>query len=227
MPLELITISFRKQVKECPGTVSFYFDKPEGYAYLAGQQASMVLGESLRETELVRPMSFSSHPQDDFLRFTMHVDSGSVFKRKLLGLTSGDSIRITPPRGQFTWSDDSAGRVYWLAGGVGITPFASMLRGLGEAERARVALYHIAREYFPLEADYVERLETYKQANFTEMESDLRASKERLASGGGRFYISGSPKFVEAVEEILLDIGVAGERIVLDTFKGYEELLNS
>ena len=227
MPLELISITFRTQVEEGPGTVSFYFDKPAGYEYLAGQQVSLVLGKSLREKDLVRPMSFSSHPQDDFLRFTMHVGSGSVFKRKLLGLTSGETIQITPSRGQFTWPDDHEGRVYWLAGGVGITPFASMLRGLEEAERERVALYHVAREYFPLEADYTERLETFKQADFAEMESDLRGSKSRLIASNGRFYISGSPKFVDAVEEILLQIGVAGERIVLDTFKGYEELLNS
>ena len=226
MPIELVTITYQKQVEEVPGTVSFYFEKPEGYEYRAGQQASMVLGESPQDKALTRPMSFSSHPADPWLRFTMHVDSGSEFKQKLLSLQEGETIRISAARGQFTWPAGDE-RLYWIAGGVGITPFASMLRGVEQEEYRRIALFHIAREHFPLAEEYTKLPIIQKQADFETLEGDLRQAKERLASAGGLFHLSGSPKFVQAVRGILLDLGIEKEAVVLDSFNGYEELLNS
>ena len=226
MPIELFTLTYQKQVAEVPGTVSFYFEKPAGYTYQAGQQVSMVLGESLQDRALTRPMSFSSHPSDPFLRFTMHVDSGSDFKKKLLSLEAGHTIRISASRGQFTWPEGEE-RLYWIAGGVGITPFVSMLRGLKEQDYRRVALFHIAREHFPLAGEYRDLPIIQKQTDFETMERDLRQAKERLTQAGGLFYLSGSPKFVQTVRGILLELGIEKDAIVLDSFNGYEELLNS
>ena len=212
--------------KEYPGATSFYFTKPEGYEYTAGQHAKLSVNGVLQDKELTKSMSLTSAPHQGELSFAMHTDTDSVYKEKLCALEPGDTMYISDSLGEFT-CDLSAPRYYWIAGGVGITPFMSMLQDMehrSSEDLEKIALYHIAEENYLFGAYYTKLPITSAQANFQEMEAQLRAHGEHLASSKAPFYVSGSPRFVSGVRKILTTIEVDKERIKLDTFVGYKGL---
>lgn len=82
-----------------------------------------------------RVFSISSPPQADRLSVAVRVpEPSSSFKRALVGLRAGDRVHATGVHGDFLWP--RGGRPLLLvAGGIGVTPFLSQLRG-GDARDA-------------------------------------------------------------------------------------------
>lgn len=222
----LTPAAFLGKTHETDSIVSFYFEKPDGYTFEAGQSTKLCLNGDPGDKEMARTMSFCSAPSESELMFTMHIDSGSVFKTKLLELKPGDVVDLRNPRGEFVLPERFS-KLYFIAGGVGITPFMSMFRELeiNESELLKnIAFYHVSSGKFIFEEEYSKLPIHSAAANFDEMRSQLEAHQEHLSSCGNLFYISGSPRFVIGVRKILQGIGVDKEKIKLDSFAGYKEM---
>ncbi|MFH0861586.1 MAG: FAD-dependent oxidoreductase [Candidatus Altiarchaeota archaeon] len=107
------------------GWMSFRFGIPEGYSFKAGQFAMWRLGEGL-----MKPFTISNSPTEGgFLEFTTKM-SGSDYKKRLSALRPGDKVRLSQPLGKFTYLGQK--KMAFLAGGVGITPFRSIIRYLSD-----------------------------------------------------------------------------------------------
>src|SRR5438105_9818585 len=52
----------------------------------------------------------------------------SAFKRSLAELPVGAEVDVEPPKGTFVLPEDASRRLVFIAGGIGITTFRSMLR---------------------------------------------------------------------------------------------------
>ncbi len=72
------------------------------------------------------PFTISSAPEDDELRFT--IKRAGRFTREIHGLAPGDVVRFEGPYGTFCAHAEDRGSLALIAGGVGITPFFSLLR---------------------------------------------------------------------------------------------------
>src|SRR3954471_17859544 len=122
-----VTLRRREPVAE--RTLAFYFDKPAGFSHDAGQivMASLIEPPSMDAAGPSRTFTLASAPHEPELMIATRMrDSG--FKRALAALPVGASVRLEGPAGLMTLHEDAARPAVFLAGGIGITPFLSMVR---------------------------------------------------------------------------------------------------
>ena len=121
--------------------VSFRFERPDGYRYQAGQWLVVTLPDSAgaespppgsaldSDRAHIHHFSHSSSPLDPLLEFTTRL-RGTEFKNALAALQPGSELELEGPYGSFVLPAD-AGKVAFLAGGIGVTCVRSILRWLG------------------------------------------------------------------------------------------------
>lgn len=87
------------------------------------------------------PFSISSSSDSDTIRIC--VKHSGDYTNTINVLQPGDSVRIEGPYGQFSFTKAEHRTQVWLAGGIGITPFLSMIHSLDSA--TKVILYYSVR----------------------------------------------------------------------------------
>ena len=97
--------------------------------YRAGQYAAMDLETKEDAEGPVRSFTIASSPTEEgFILISTRIRD-TPFKKKLANLEIGTPIKITAPVGNFVLSeDDNSKCVVFLSGGIGVTPFRSMVK---------------------------------------------------------------------------------------------------
>jgi ferredoxin-NADP reductase len=97
--------------------------------YKAGQYAAMDLETKEDAEGPVRSFTIASSPtEEEFILIGTRIRD-TPFKKKLANLEIGTPIKITAPVGSFVLpEDDNSKRVVFLSGGIGVTPFRSMVK---------------------------------------------------------------------------------------------------
>ena len=108
-------------------TVAFQFQRPSNFLFRPGQFMDLTLrGPAKGLTSLTHTFSIASSCfASDILVATRMRDS--VFKRALSALPLGTEVSIRGPMGAFVLHSDASRPAVFLAGGIGIAPFLSML----------------------------------------------------------------------------------------------------
>jgi ferredoxin-NADP reductase len=226
MALQEIALRRREQVAE--GTFAFHFAKPAGFTHQAGQNALFSLHQESR------PFTLASAPHEPELMIATRMRE-STFKRALATLPIGASIRIDGPAGVMTLHEDGARPAVFLAGGIGITPFLSMVRD-ARARRLphRIVLFYSNRR--PQDAAFLREFSDIKDDRFrlvaTMTEAPdwpgekRRLSRELLSAHVGDlkeplYYFAGPPGMTMAVQGMLGELGVREEDMRSEEFYGY------
>jgi ferredoxin-NADP reductase len=161
----------------------------------------------------------------------------TAFKRTLAELEVGDEVDVEQPKGDYRLPEDTSREYVFVAGGIGITVFRSMLRYIrdtGEPYRVTLVYSNRDRESTPF-LDELQALEreldgfrlvlTMTDDEGWEGESrHLNADvlREHLGDlNGFTFLIAGPPPMVESVVESLQAAGVPEEQLLPDRFSGY------
>jgi ferredoxin-NADP reductase len=161
----------------------------------------------------------------------------SAFKRSLAELEVGDDIEVEPPKGDFRLPEDTSREYVFVAGGIGITVFRSMLRFIADEQLPyRVTLVYSNRDRDSSAfLDELQELES-RIPGFTliatmtgdpawEGESarvDAGFLRNHLGDLESRtFLVAGPPPMVQGVVEELNAAGVPEEQILPDGFSGY------
>jgi len=120
------TLLGRTEVAE--GTMAFQFEKPKDFVFKAGQYIDLTLFGSQPglQNGMTHTFSIASSPCDERLLVTTRMRN-TVFKRTLSALPIGSPARIEGPMGSFSLHNNTAKPAVFLAGGIGIAPFLSML----------------------------------------------------------------------------------------------------
>jgi ferredoxin-NADP reductase len=230
----------RREVAE--GTMAFQFEKPPGFVFTAGQFMDVTL-ISPRETDEegdTRAFSIASPPHEDSLTITTRMRD-TAFKRNLQSMPVGTSVTIAGPSGDLILHEDSSRPAVILTGGIGITPFRSIVL---DAVRRKlphaVSLFYSNRR--PEDAAFLDELQALERdhpkfrliATMTEMEKSRRrwvgergpidsALLSRYATRGRPpvYYVAGPPKMVKGLHAMLNQVGVADEDIRTEEFDGY------
>ncbi len=162
----------------------------------------------------------------------------SAFKRSLEELEVGAEVEVEPPKGNFALPEDTSRPYVFLAGGIGITVFRSMLRYIEDTgEPYDVTLVYSNRNR--AETAFLDELEEYERRNerfrlVLTMTDDpgwegetRRLDAEVLRDlvperlDDATFLVAGPPAFTEAMTEELASAGVEEERVVADKYSGY------
>ena len=234
------TLLGRTEVAE--GTMAFQFEKPPDFVFKAGQYIDLTLSTAQRESSngLTHTFSIVSSPFDEDLLVTTRIRN-TVFKQALSILPIGSGATIDGPMGSFSLHNNTARPAVFLAGGIGVAPFLSMLSyATGEKLRHPMVLFY-ANRYLE-DAAFINSLWNFERANprfrfiptLTRTDKNHRGwkgetghiSSEMLVKQvgivrGPIYYIAGPPTMVAATRRTLCEVGVDEDDIRTEEFAGY------
>jgi ferredoxin-NADP reductase len=189
------------------------------------------------EKGLRRHISLVTSPTEDGVVGLATRLRETAFKRTLAELEVGDEVQVEEPKGSFLLPEDTAAEYVFVAGGIGITVFRSMLRYVADASlpyRIRLVYSNRDRESsaFLDELEQLERrIEGLKVVLTMTDEEGWEGESRRLDADvlgelvGGledkTFFVAGPPGMVEGVSESLLAAGLPEDRVVAGKFSGY------
>src|ERR1700726_5282187 len=129
--------------------MAFQLEKPTNFAFKAGQYIDLTLSGSQSQLgpsdSMTHTFSIASSPSDKDLIVTTRMRN-TVFKQTISSLPIGSRARIEGPMGSFTLHNNTARPAVFLAGGIGIAPFLSMLSYAAEEKlRHPIVLFYANR----------------------------------------------------------------------------------
>jgi ferredoxin-NADP reductase/nitrite reductase/ring-hydroxylating ferredoxin subunit len=96
--------------------------------YNAGQFAFFDIGQVYNDPKgPIRHFTISSSPTENFIMFSTRIRD-SPYKKRLLTLEKGAKVKFRGPEGQFVLHQDYSKYTVFLSGGIGVTPFRSMIK---------------------------------------------------------------------------------------------------
>lgn len=226
-----------------PSILSIHLEKSgtqKPFAYLPGQYATISFYRKWRKSA-VRCFSIASSPlEQPNLEFGIRI-AGS-YTKALTKLKAGDLMDVSGPFGNFIFEPENKTHMVMCAGGIGVTPFMSMVRYATKLKLDnKITLILSARN--KVEVPYLEELKTLTEKNkhlkvmYVTDAGDLVMSKSgssKVYSGRiseevlndavdgnfsePRFYLCGPPPFMKSLTTMLKQKGVDQSRIVTEAF---------
>jgi ferredoxin-NADP reductase len=223
-------------------TMSFRFTKPPGWSYRAGQFVDITLLDP-PETDAegnLRGFSISSAPREDVITITTRLRD-TAFKRVLQAVPLGTLVKIEGPFGDLRLHHAARPAVL-LAGGIGITPFRSILVETigGGPLPYPVVVFHANRR--PEDAAFADEFRSLARTdpNLTFVPTVTAMPDAEHAWDGERghidaamlgrhvdglvdpiYYIAGPPGMVQALRAMLTASGVDEDDVRIEEFTGY------
>jgi ferredoxin-NADP reductase len=225
-----------------PDTYEFVFESDTPFSFKPGQYMEWTLPHAHEDGRGNRRFfTLSSSPGQREVRMGVKFYSKpSTFKKRLLAMQPGESMAVCHLAGDFTLPRDRREKLAFIAGGIGITPFASMIRHMLDTRDRRDAVMLDANwraediSYDPLLREAQERLglRTVHALSATECVPqdwegcvgfvDAKMVRQVLPDYRDRtFYISGPPAMVSAAKRAVTELGVKRSRIRTDYFPGF------
>ena len=225
--------------------MAFYFERPEGFAYRAGQRAllSLLDAKEFDGFGLTRTFTFASAPHEPELMIATRLRD-TAFKRTLQTAAPGLRVRLEQPEGHMTLHEDAGRPAVFIAGGIGITPFRAIVHDAAHLRLPhRLWLFYSNRR--PEDAPFLGELRALERDNpryrFVPTMTDAAASElpwngetgainaalleRHLGALSGTaapiYYVAGPQAMVISLENLLDDLGVAEDDVRDERFYGY------
>lgn len=229
-PKEKLLLKLKEKIQLAPDIYDFVFKLDKPFAYNAGQYMEWTLGFSNPDSRGNRRyFTVAASPTERNLGIGVKFyPNGSSFKKSLINMKQGDQIVASQLSGEFILPKDVSKKLVFIAGGIGITPFRSMIKYLLDKEEIRdiVLLYSNqtqsdivyknildeASKKLGIKVVYV-NTDTMGYIDDKEIREKVPDFKDRI------FYISGPHSMVDAFEKTLKNMGVS--KIKIDFFPGY------
>lgn len=240
MATQIVKLMRMEEIAE--GTMAFHFTRPPGFEFRPGQSIDMTLIDP-PETDgegNTRALSIASPPFEDHLTVATRMRD-SAFKRVLRNAPPGLEVKIESPGGSFTLHKNATKPAVLLAGGIGITPFLSMVRQAAKDKPSRL-LYLFYSNRRSEDAPFLDLLGRLPAENtnfrfiptMTGMAKSHRQwtgetgviNKEMLLRYVPQpvepiYYIAGPPAMVTAMRKMVVSAGVDEDDIRTEEFSGY------
>jgi len=233
------TIRLRTSETLADGTMAFHFEKPAGFAFKPGQAIELLLPD-VDGSEAGHAFSLVNAPFEDALVVATRMRD-TAYKRALRRLAPGAPVRLEGPFGSLTLHRNAARPAVFIAGGIGITPFMSMLRTAAHEGFLRdiVLIYSNRR---PEDAAFLPELlqlaRTHPRFKLVATMTDLATSTRAWDGPKGMVdaalireataalvapihYVVGPPAMVEAMRATLDGMGIDEADVRSEDFYGY------
>ncbi len=225
---------FKDKQEVARETMEFRFEKPDGFIYSAGQSMRL----KIPGTDEERTLSIVTAPHEEGLVFAMRM-RGSEFKKRLKRLSQGESVIASGPNGEFGLHKEEAMPSLYIAGGIGITAFISILSHIEHNKlKNKVTLLYSNRTREDI--SYYEKLRTLsknvpnvrvvfvltKESRENWHGESMRIDAEMIKGfvpdvSRGLFFVAATPEMVERMHDVLVTLGATPENIYSKRFKGY------
>ena len=233
----------RKRLENESGTIcSFYLFPQDGQPlppFEPGQFLTLKIPERGKGSQVIRCYSLSERPRDDYYRVSIRRMPGGRGSGTMHdAVQEGDWLDVRAPAGEFCIEVRCTRPLVMMAGGVGLTPFLSMMSALAHHAPGTEAwlFYSVCRREDLIQLGELKRLcglgrnlnlvicvtdDPNPETLPPEWERE-RISSELLArylpSLNYDFYFCGPPPMMRAIESLLKKAGVAADRIHYENF---------
>ena len=226
---------FQEIIPRTHDVTSYRFPRPAELKYKAGQFFFITLKQG--DKELSKHFSFSSSPTEkDHIEFTKKF-TDHEFSLALKAAKVGDWARIDAPYGQFTFEGEYP-KITLLGGGIGITPFMSICKNATDkALSSKITLFYGCRTEndVAFRAELEELAKKNKNLNIICI---INQPTEQWKGATGNisaemikqllpdyqenvFFTCGPPPMVEAMEKLVVSLGLPKEKLKRELFSGY------
>ena len=237
-----LTLKFKYAKQLAPDTGEFVFEPDTAINFRPGQYLEWTLGHDqvdLRGNR--RYFTIASSPTEkDLLLGVKFYEKPSTFKKSLANMKTGDTMIASQLSGDFVLPRNKNKKLVFIAGGIGVTPFRSMIKYLidtgekrdvvliyankTEADIAYKDILDLGVKTFNLKIIYVISEQKDKSIIWNGKMGyvDAKMITEEIKDFRDRyFYISGPPSMDSGTGNVLKNIGVSGSHIKTDFFPGF------
>jgi ferredoxin-NADP reductase len=242
-PKGKLFLRLQKTRELAPNIFEFSFLRPVNFSFHPGQYLEWTLPyKPVDSRGNRRYFTIASSPTEKEIKLGIKIipDSASGFKKALLKLKEGEPLVASQRSGDFILPRDASKKLVFIAGGIGITPFRSMLRFLIDTNDKRpITLFYSAAT--AEEFVYKDIFDEATQALNLQVVYVLSDPKKLPAGWKGEsgfltsemikkyvpdvqertFYLSGPNAMVESYKKLLTSMRVMKRNIITDYFPGF------
>jgi ferredoxin-NADP reductase len=232
MPVQKTKLIKKEEV--AVGTMAFYFEKPQGFDYRGGQTIDLTLAPGMTYT-----FSLASAPHEEHLIIATRMRD-TAFKQTIGAMDLNSDAHVDGPFGSFTLHNNVTKPAIFLAGGIGITPFFSMIKQ-AISEKLPHNLWLLYSNRRPEDAPFLKELthleEQHPSLRLMATMTGIEKSTQRWICKTGHisqdmikeipdyphaiFYLAGPPIMVAGMFKLLKDMNIDTDNIKTDEFAGY------
>lgn len=227
-----------KKQDEARGTVSFFWEPEKQVNYKPGQYFYFTISP-LKYPDprgTTRHFTISSSPTEgNIIRLTTRIREESGFKKSLNELPVGTIVDGEGPNGVFLFDEKENLTNVFIAGGIGITPFRSMIRYVADKNLSspiyliysnsdddfvfKKELDEIASAHPNIKVRYVvTSVEGHlDQAKISEIIGNWKLENEKSLT----WWLCGPPPMIDAVEKLMVEMKISGGNVRSEKFTGY------
>ncbi len=231
-----------RKIRTTPDSADFIFEPDKDFNFLPGQYMEWTIPHLNTDSRGNRRyFTLASSPTETNIRIGVKFfNNGSSFKESMLALEGNSMVSAAHLAGDFVMPNNPREKLAFIAGGIGITPYRSMIKYLLDKNQRRdvVLLYsskHVddlayksifdkAKKELGIRVFYFLTGRNLKldQDNFVEGRITPDRIKEHIPDFMERtFYISGTDSMVIDTKENLIKLGIPKNQIKNDYFSGY------
>ena len=228
-------LSFDHKKQEANNIYSFFFKPESQLDFTAGQYIELSLPHKNPDDRgIKRWFTISSAPTEELVSITTKIiDSSSSYKQAMLKLEVNDQLSFTGPMGDFVLPKLIQTPLVFIAGGIGITPYHSIVSWLKATHEDRPIqfIYGVKSEEEIIFQDTFEKLNIHPIVVVENPSSAWGGERGRLSaelidgliapSPDSLTYISGPEPMVESLSKDMIKLGTKQQQLVLDFFPNY------
>ncbi|MBI2593218.1 oxidoreductase [Candidatus Daviesbacteria bacterium] len=240
-PKGKLFLKFKEKIQLAPAVYEFIFTPNSKFVYLPGQYMEWTLPHEKSDSRGIRRyFTIASAPEENEIKLGVKIipDKSSSFKKSLLNLRPGQKLSADQLSGDFVL-DPKNQKFVFIAGGIGITPFRSMIKNIiGAKLKKDVVMFYCASDAQEfVYKDIFKKAQDYGVKTIYVLGGKDPAPKNWIGETGyltkeiikkfvpdlkeRKFYLSGPVTMVNNYKNLLKELGVRNTEIVTDYFPGY------
>jgi len=241
-PKEKLLLTFTQKIQLAPNVYDFIFAMNKPAVFTPGQYMEWTLGHKDPDDRGNRRyFTLASSPTEKNIRLGIRFNNpASSFKLTMFSMKPGIKMMAGQLSGDFTLPNNPNQKLVFIAGGIGVTPFRSMVKYLIDANQRRdiVLLFSnktaseiVYKDVFDAAGQALAMKTIYALTDKTQIpvgwqghigridatliQKEIPDYRERM------FFLSGPNALVTAYEALLHSMGVSGDHIKTDFFPGF------
>jgi ferredoxin-NADP reductase/nitrite reductase/ring-hydroxylating ferredoxin subunit len=257
-PTEFVLTISEKQKMEGTDVMSFKFSREDqgkqnsskpSFDYRAGQFAFFDIGGVYNDPKgPIRHFTIASSPTENFILISTRIRD-SPYKKRLASLEPGIKVKVKGPEGNFVLHEDYSKSAIFLSGGIGVTPFRSMIKYVTDKSLPlKIVMFDSNRDQknilFKNEFDECASKNKNLRVIYTITEdgdqiptspsdNEWKGERGRIDKAmltkhladtelkNSIYYICGPPPMLKSIQSLLQELRIQKDQIKVEEFTGY------